>query len=179
MLGFITYQVLDLINIAKEKHEWTQERKDGVIDKMKTELLTKSPEFIEYQDAVSEYCECFINICSENFTFDNFAENISVLPEDEKLKILTPLTQECTNDFLSKIEPYKAEIKFKREVNACAKRAMKTGNLNSKQANEYCECFLSYLYDKYGSLENLNIDSVKIVESEQIEKCLISAENLN
>ena len=179
MLGFITYQVVDLINIAKEKHEWTQERKDGVIDKMKTELFAKSPELIEYQDAVSEYCECFINACSEHFTFDNFAENILVLPEDEKLKILTPLTQECINTFLSKIEPYIADIKFQREVDACAKRAMGAGNLSSKQANEYCECFLSYLYDKYGSLENLNNDSIRIVESEQIKKCLISAENLN
>jgi hypothetical protein len=178
MLGFITYHFFDLINIAKEKHEWTEERKGKVIDKMKTDFLANSPEYLEYQDVVLEYCICAVNKYSSNYNFSVFADSISELPEDEKSKLLVPLTQECTDALIAKLKPHKANIKFKREVNACRKRAIESGNFSSKEANEYCVCILSYLYDKYGDLENLNVDSIKIVESEQINKCLTNVETL-
>jgi hypothetical protein len=174
MIFVIATNFIDLVKIGKEKREWSEQKKKDLFERTQKEFLIQFPEFSEYPEIINDYLNCTIDKISEKYSYDEYYE-ISLMPEEKKAQILLPIFQSCIDSFSKRIEPYKVEIKFKREVYECVKHAREKSSLDSLHAIEYCDCMLTYLKSKYGDIENLNVDSIKIIESEQIKKCLMEA----
>lgn len=174
MIFLIAYNFIDLVKIGKEKREWTEQKKKDLFERTKKEFSVQFPEFSDYPKIINDYIDCTVDKISEKYSYDEYYE-LSTMSEEKKAQILLPIFQSCTDSFSKRIEPYKAEIQFKKEVNECVKHAREKSSLDSLQEFEYCECMLTYLKTKYGDIERLNIDSIKLIESEQIKKCLTEA----
>lgn len=174
MIVSIADNFIDLVKIGKEKRGWSEQKKKELFERTKKEFSVQFPEFSEYPEIINDYINCTVDKVSEKYSYDEYSE-LSTMSEEKKAQILLPIFQSCTDSFSKRIEPYKTEIKFKREVNECVKHAREKDSLDSLHAIEYCDCMLTYLKSKYGDIENLNVDSIKIIESEQIKKCLEEA----
>jgi hypothetical protein len=181
MIVLIADNFIDLVKIGKEKkakREWSEQKKKDLFERTQKEFSIQFPEFSEYPEIIKDYLNCTVDKVREKYSYDEYYE-ISLMSEGKKAQILLPIFQTCIDSFSKRIEPYKAEIKFKREVNECVKHARAKSSLDSLHAIEYCDCMLTYLKSKYGDIENLNVDSIKIIESEQIKKCLMEATKYN
>lgn len=174
MIVLIATNFIDLVKIGKGKREWTEQKRKDLFERTQKEFSIQFPEFSEYPEIIKDYLNCTVDKVSEKYSYDEYYE-ISLMSEEKKAQVLLPIFQSCIDSFTKRIEPYKAVIKFKREVKECVKHAREKSSLDSLHAIEYCECMLTYLKSKYGDIENLNIDSIKIIESEQIKKCLMEA----
>ncbi len=64
------------------------------------------------------------------------------------------------------------EEKFKKDLSSCVVTASKSGRMTKKQADDYCNCILTYLNNKYSEKQLLAVDSILKLEMDKAKECL-------
>lgn len=79
---------------------WPQNEKDKYIQEC---LMGLDSTAIKYPDLAKEYCECSMETIMNSMNYEQY-NDIFKRPEEEQLKILEPLIQNCLDRLIFKID---------------------------------------------------------------------------
>lgn len=176
---YLMYLIIDSIDSIKDrensKKEWTIERIREERRLSELDVYNQTPEYKVVPEIVAKFCDCTIDTIVQHYNYMEYKQ-ISKAPYEQQIKIIEPVLSKCVDSFIEDLNnsPIWDSLRIRKNVNSCVERALKTGNgkIDSAQAYEYCDCFLTYLEAKYGRIGTINMDSILSVEKEKREECL-------
>jgi hypothetical protein len=166
LLGYLIWQVIDLVKSRRKPTQWSSEQKSMMIhDCIKSSKVLSSIDII----TANSICSCAMEKLTGKYTYDQIWELDEQARENKEkvLNLFEHLMQEC-------MTPYLKEIKIKMEVADCVNEATRNNKMTKEHANAYCTCFITYLHEKYSEQQ---LDSIDLIMKTEITKAKECADN--
>ncbi|MDA3780754.1 MAG: hypothetical protein PF487_11130 [Bacteroidales bacterium] len=160
VVGVFLYSVWSYREFEKQKNEtWTPEQ----IEEMIQTCISSSDYFSSTQNKEMAYniCQCVIDSIIQAYSYQEVQAFDDLNPDNLRI-IIMPIMEKC-------MAPYNDEIRLENHKTRCMEIFEK--KYGHKKANDFCDCLVPYLLNKYDNDELSKIDSILPNEIEKIKEC--------
>ena len=167
--GLLGWEVIDFMKSRQQPKQWTFEQKNIMIhDCIKSSKVLSS---IDTATANS-ICSCAMGKIINKYSYEEIWKLDAQAKQypDKIINLVEPLMQEC-------MTPHLKEIKEQMEITGCITVATRKNKMTKEQAKKYCNCFITYLHDKYSEQQLNSIDSIMKIEMDKAKECMENPTN--